>query len=118
MAAPEFPRVGWRRGLFVVGVYAPTSAAPHRERESLRRQTGEVLGRAPGSMMRLVVGDFNAESGLSNRGGWEDVLGPHGLPRRSQPGAEWLEWRRSKVVYFPKGSEELGGTLDLARNMF
>ena len=40
VAALEFPRVGWRRGLFVVGIYAPTSAAPRRERESLRRQTG------------------------------------------------------------------------------
>ena len=94
VAALEFPRVGWRRGLFVVGVYAPTSAAPHGERESLRRQTGEVLSRAPGSMLRVVLGDFNAELGLHHQGGWEDVLGPYGLPRRSPPGAEWLEWCR------------------------
>lgn len=83
-------RQGWKRGLFVVGIYAPTSDASVGECRELRRQV-DMLGR---TAIRLVTGDFNAEFGRKEHGDWGDVLGPHGYPRRSPPGLEWLEWCR------------------------
>ena len=87
-------RQGWKRGLFVVGLYAPTSDASVGERRELRRQVVDMLGHAPGTAIRLVTGDFNAEFGRPENGDWGDVLGPHGYPRRSPPGGEWLDWCR------------------------
>ena len=77
-------RQGWKRGLFVVGIYAPTSDASVGECRELRRQV-DMLGR---TAIRLVTGDFNAEFGRKEHGDWGDVLGPHGYPRRSPPGLE------------------------------
>ena len=87
-------RQGWKHGLFVVGLYAPTSDAAVGERRELRRQVLDMLGHAPGTAIRLVTGDFNAEFGCKEHGDWGDVLGLHGYPRRSPPGLEWLEWCR------------------------
>ena len=95
-ASVTFPRVGWRRGLHVVGVYAPTAAARRRQRDEFMRQVGDMLGRAPGSSMQVLAGDFNAELGLARHGDWGDVLGPFGNARRSDAGKEWLEWCRNE----------------------
>ena len=47
IAALSFPRVGWRRGLFVVGVYVPTSSSGKEERKSLRNFLHLVLEFTP-----------------------------------------------------------------------
>ena len=44
--------------------------------------------------MKLVAGDCNNEFGLGSNGGWTDVIGEHGFPRRSIWGIEWLEFCR------------------------
>ena len=90
VAGISLGRQGWKRGLFVVGIYAPTSDASVGERRELRRQVVDRLGHAPGTAIRVVTGDFNAEFGRREHGDWGDVLGPHGYPRRSPTGLEWL----------------------------
>lgn len=87
--------MGWRRGLYIVGIYAPTTDSTLAERQGLHRQVQELLDQAPGSSIQMVAGDFNAEFGRASDGGWSDVLGPFGLPRRSIPGGEWLDWCRT-----------------------
>ena len=54
----QFPRQGWRRGLFVMSVYAPTSDATVGERQLLRDQVTEVLHMAGSTSIRVVMGDF------------------------------------------------------------
>ena len=95
-ASVTFPRVGWRRGLHVVGVYAPTAAARRRERDEFMRQVGDMLGRAPGSSMQVLAGDFGKELGLARQCDWGDVLGPFGNARRSDAGKARLEWCRNE----------------------
>ena len=79
--------------IYIVGIYAPTTDSTlAAERQGLHRQVQELLDQAPGSSIQIVAGDFNAEFGRASDGGWTDVLGPFGLPRRSIPGGEWLDW--------------------------
>ena len=94
-ASITFPRQGWRRGMHVVGVYAPTSAARKRQRDECMRQVQQMLEEAPAATsLRVLAGDFNAELGLAGDGAWSDVLGPHGYVKRSVAGKEWLTWCR------------------------
>ena len=82
IAALSFPRVGWRRGLFVVGVYAPTSSSGKEERNTLRNDLDLVLEFTPATSLTVIMGDFNAEMGNNvdhSIGGWEcdgTVFGP------------------------------------------
>ena len=62
----QFPRRGWRRGLYLVGVYAPTSDATSPERQALRSQVSERIQMAQATSITLVLGDFNAELGNRN----------------------------------------------------
>ena len=93
-AAIVFPRKGWKRGLYVVGVYAPTSSARKKDHVGCLRQVQSLLDKTPGSFMKLVAGDCNNEFGKGSNGGWTDVIGEHGFPRRSIWGTEWLEFCR------------------------
>ena len=61
-------------GLFVIGVYAPTSQAPLRERRALLQQVEDVMDQAPGAALRLIVarGFFDAANQFAQRarGAW------------------------------------------------
>ena len=94
-AAIVFPRKGWRRGLYVIGVYAPTSSARKSERTDCIKQVQALLDKTPGSFMRIVAGDCNAELGTGTHGDWQDVLGEQGAERRSRWGVDWLEFCRT-----------------------
>ena len=85
-AAIVFPRKGWRRGLYVIGVYAPTSSARKSELTDCIKQVQALLDKTPGSFMRIVAGDCNAELGTGTHGDWQDALGDHGAQRRSRWG--------------------------------
>ena len=62
------------------------------------------MEQAPGSSLKLVGGDLNAEFGTDRDREWEDVLGLHGMPRRSTSRKEWLEWCR-QGKYLDAGSQ-------------
>ena len=94
IAALSFPRVGWRRGLFVVGVYAPTSSSGKEERNTLRNDLDLVLEFTPATSLTVIMGDFNAEMGNNvdqSIGGW-DVMGRFSAPKITTPGQEWRDW--------------------------
>ena len=90
----QFPRRGWRRGLYLVGVYAPTSDATSPERQALRSQVSEILQMAQATSLTLVLGDFNAELGNSNDSHQvgRQVMGSFGDPRVTVAGLEWRAW--------------------------
>ena len=80
------PRRGWRRGLFLSCVYAPTSAAGKAARQAVRHEVDTVMGLAEATSMRMVVGDFNAEMG-NNHGHSQhnnEVVGSFARPKRLQ----------------------------------
>lgn len=90
----QLPRQGWRRGLYLVGVYAPTSDVSAGERQTLRTQVSEVLHMAHATSTRVVLGDFNAEMG-NNQDPHQPgavVMGRFGHPKLTVAGAEWRAW--------------------------
>ena len=90
----QFPRQGWRRGLFLVGVYAPTSDANMGERQTLRSQVADVIRMAQPTSISVVLGDLNAELG-NNHDPHEQgssVMGSFGAPRVTTSGLEWRSW--------------------------
>ena len=90
----QFPRRGWRRGLFLTTVYAPTSDSTTGERQFLRDQMNQVLGMKESTSMTLVLGDFNAEMG-NNRDPHQVgniAMGNFGWPKTTVAGREWRSW--------------------------
>lgn len=92
----QFPRRGWRRGLFLTTVYAPTSDSTTRERQLLRDQVNQVLGVKESTSVSLVLGDLNAEMGnnsdphqTGNR-----PMGHFGWPKTTVAGREWHNWAK------------------------
>ena len=90
----QFPRQGWRRGLYVVSVYAPTSDATVTDRQCLRDQVTEVLHMSQPTSIQVVIGDFNAELGNNSDAHQPGnaVLGPFGASRVTVAGMEWRRW--------------------------
>ena len=94
VAAIQMPRQGWRRGLFLCCVYAPTSAAGKAVRQAVRSEVETHMGLAAPTSMRVIVGDFNAEMGNCmdrHRLNWE-VVGQFAAPRVTAAGEEWRRW--------------------------
>ena len=94
VAAIDFPRMGWRRGLYVAGIYAPTSASGKEERNTLRHDLELILEPAPATSLITVMGDFNAEMGNNHNrtiSGW-DAVGHFSNPKITTPGQEWRDW--------------------------
>ena len=94
VAALGFPRDGWRRGLYVVGAYAPTSSSGKEARQALRHSIEVLMSMAPATSLCIVLGDLNAEMG-NNRDqsivGWE-AMGAFATNKVSFTGQEWREW--------------------------
>ena len=93
-AAISIPRRGWRRGLWICSVYAPTSASGVRERTALRQEVSVLVEAAPPTTMVIIAGDFNAEMGNNvdvSRSG-HSIMGPFAGPKVTKPGAEWRDW--------------------------
>ena len=94
VSAIAFPRMGWRRGLYVAGIYAPTSSSGKEERNTLRHDLELILELAPATSLITVMGDFNAEMGNNQNhslSGWDSV-GPFSTPKITVPGQEWRDW--------------------------
>ena len=90
----QFPRRGRRRGLFLVGVYAPTSDSSTGNRQTLRDQVSNVLSMCEAPSLKLVLGDLNAEMGNSvdtTLDGFA-VMGRFSNPKLSVAGKEWRVW--------------------------
>ena len=94
VAAIAFPRMGWRRGLYVAGIYAPTSASGKEERNTLRHDLELILELAPATSLITVMGDFNAIMGNNHNrtiSGW-DAVGHFSNPKITTPGQEWRDY--------------------------
>ena len=78
--------MGWRRGIFLVGVYAPTSDSTTGERLDVRDKVTQLLQLAQATSITCVLGDLNAELGNNvdpQEPGCE-VLGSFASPRVTQ----------------------------------
>lgn len=86
-------RRGWRRGLYVLGLRAPTSDSGTGERRMSPHDLDILLRMAPAASL-LLAGDFNAEFGNSHGAsilGYETV-GSLGASRLTIIGREWRPW--------------------------
>ena len=93
--AISLPTRGWRRGLYLICTYAPTSSSGLPPAwEALRRSLDILLNMCPATAMPIILEDLNAELGNNsapNIAGSE-VVGPFSSARISHTGAEWREW--------------------------
>lgn len=62
------PRVGWCRGLYLIGVYAPISTAGQASRLAVRRDVELLMALAPATHLVLILGGLNAELGNNHAG--------------------------------------------------
>jgi hypothetical protein len=90
--AVNLPQQGWKKGLFLVAGYAPTSESRVKERSTYRKQIAHLAGLAPAYSLLVIGGDFNAEVGRDSAGEWAEVVGKYGPARRSKSGKELLGW--------------------------
>lgn len=93
-AALCLPRRGWRRGLCILGVYAPTSDSGIGERRIMRQNMDVLIQMVPATSLLLLAGDFNAELGNNQDTSiiGHDTVGPFGTHRLTSIGREWRPW--------------------------
>ena len=58
VAGFQLPRQGWRRGLFITGVYASTSDSSVEDRQTLRDQVNQISEMATATSISIIAGDF------------------------------------------------------------
>ena len=92
--ALSLPRRGWRRGLYILGVYAPTSDSGIGERRLLRQEIEILRQMAPATSLHILAGDFNAEFGnnADTTIAGHDSVGCFGTSRLTTIGREWRQW--------------------------
>eukprot|EP00435_Cladocopium_sp_Y103_P009995 s4145_g2.t1 len=90
----QLPRRGWRRGIFITGIYAPTSDSTVADRQQLRDQVNQVASMATATSIQLLAGDLNAELGnnLTESSVGREAVGRFGHSRVSTAGWEWRQW--------------------------
>ena len=98
VAGIQFPRRGWRRGIFVIGVYAPTSSSTVQERHQLRDQVSNVINMAQATSISLLLGDINAELGNNQNANTlgHTVVGRFARPKITTAGQEWRQWAEAE----------------------
>ena len=82
--------------LTVVSVYAPTHRAPQEKKNEFYADLQTILHEVPTGDVLLVVGDFNARVGSSQRGSdnpaWYGVRGYHGVGKMNDSGEALLSF--------------------------
>ena len=80
----------------VVSVYAPTNQASQEEKDEFYADLQSVIDGVAEEGVLMIVGDFNARVGSSERqeeeDKWNDVLGCHGVGRINESGEALLSW--------------------------
>ena len=71
--------------LTIIQVYAPTKDAEDESKEEFSEQLQREVEATPRHDVLIVMGDLNAKIGEDN-GGWEKVMGKHGLGRMNENG--------------------------------
>ena len=94
VAGLQFTRQGWRRGMFITGIYAPTSDSSVEERQILRDQVNQISEMSTATSISIIAGDFNAELGnsLETQTPGTEALGRFANSRVSTAGREWRQW--------------------------
>ncbi len=77
----------------VLSVYAPTDVSDPSVSDGFYDDLVSAIGRCPSRDTLLVLGDFNATTGI-DRDGYEACLGPHGSGARSQNGSRLLDFAK------------------------
>lgn len=92
--ALALPGRGWRRGLYIIGLYAPTSDSGVGERRLLRQEVEILRQMAPATSLHILAGDFNAEFGnnADTTIAGHDTVGCFGTTRLTAIGREWRQW--------------------------
>ena len=80
----------------VISVYAPTFKAPVEEKEKFYSDLQDTLDTVSEHDLLLVVGDYNARVGSTEREDredtWNGVKGVHGVGRMNEAGADLLSF--------------------------
>lgn len=79
----------------LVSIYAPTNVSDVSVREAFYAQLQSVVDGCPGRDTLLVLGDFNAQTGM-DRDGYEACVGPHGSGTRCQNGSMLLDFAKGR----------------------
>nr|XP_022322870.1 craniofacial development protein 2-like [Crassostrea virginica] len=74
----------------LIVVYSPTNDNTEETKEIFLEQLQEVINNTPKHDILLIIGDFNAKVGSSNKG-YESVMGKHGIGKRNENGENLLE---------------------------
>ena len=84
------------RHVAVISVYAPTYKAPVEEKEKFYSDLQDTLDTVSEHDLLLMVGDFNARVGSTEREDredtWNGVKGFHGVGRMNEAGADLLSF--------------------------
>ncbi len=77
----------------IIQAYAPTSAAPDEEMDEFYGALEETLASIPRSDVTIVMGDFNAKVGKTDKSdGFYGLVGNHGLGTRNERGERLLQF--------------------------
>ena len=80
----------------IVSVYAPTNRASQEEKDEFYADLQSVIDGVAEEDVVMIVGDFNARVGSSERQEeedmWNDVRGCHGVGRINESGEALLSW--------------------------
>lgn len=97
--------------LSVLAVYAPTGVSDDSVKEAFYAQLSSVWDTVPSCDSKVILGDFNASTGVS-MDGYESCLGPHGSGSRDDSSLRLLDFARSRGLRIA-GSWFQSETLDL-----
>ena len=78
----------------LVSVYAPTEVSDLTVKDAFYAMLQSVVDQCPRRDILLVLGDFNASTGI-DRDGYEACVGPHGSGTMNQNSTKFLDFARS-----------------------
>ena len=76
--------------LNIIQFYAPTNDAEEEKKDEFYQQLQAVLDRRGAKDITILMGDFNAETGMDNTD-YEDIMGTHGLGQMNENGERFAD---------------------------
>jgi len=81
----------------IIQAYAPTESASDTDKDDFYEQLNAILDAAPSHVVKILMGDFNAQIG-PDRTGFENVMGNETMGRRTDNGERLLSMCNSNEL--------------------